>query len=205
MKFLKSITIGIFFIMLFPLVSIAQSLGLGFKLGADVSKIKGMSLNNDFKGHLMGGVQAHLRVGRLGLQAEANLTRTALSTGDNFYTVFRDFVKSTSTSGGADILLTELGIPVMLDLRLLGGLRVEVGIQYSLVINAKDKNDYLIDVNKVMTDGYMSGLLGAKLEIGKLQVGGRYLQGFDNMNQTPVNESWKNGRYQLYVAYLLWK
>lgn len=184
----------------------AQKVGLGVKLGADISQMSGFSLNESFQGHFLVGLQTHVRVGRIGLQVEANLTQTQITTGSNFSSAFGNFIKSTaSAAAGTDILLTELGIPAMLEVRLIGPLRIEAGVQYSLIIDAKDKNDYLIDANKVVADGYMSGLVGAKLEFKKIQVGARYLQGFGNMNETAVREEWTNGRYQVYASYLLFK
>lgn len=203
----KTITLGMFVIIF--LIGArwnmhAQELGLGLKIGADMNQIRGKSLKGNFKGYFMGGVQAHVRFGRIGLQLEGLLTQTQLSTGDNFYTAFGDYIKSTATSASnTEIILTELSFPLLMDFRLVGPVRGELGGQYSLIINAKDKNDYLVSAEQVVKDGYFSGLVGLKAEVLSFQVGVRYLQGFNNLNSTEVPERWNTGRFQVSLSYLL--
>lgn len=181
----------------------AQDLNVGLKAGADLNQISGLSLDNEFKGYFFGGVQTQLRYGKLGLQLDGLLTQTSMTTGPNFSSAFREYVRSSATGiSSTDILLTELAFPFAIDWRLSGPLRVEAGAQYSLIINAKDKNNYLWQPRDVIREGYLSGLVGLKLDLFSFQVGLRYIQGFENINASNVPERWSAGRFQLSLSYL---
>lgn len=186
------------------MTSRAQDVNLGLKLGADMSQISGLSLNKEFNAYFFGGVQAQLVFGKLGLQLDGLLTRTTMTTGANFKDAFEDYIHSASSGvSGTDVLLTELSFPLAVDYRILGPVRVEAGVQYSLIINAKDKNDFLIKPKDVFEKGYASALVGAKVDLLKFQVGLRYLQGVQDINATDVPERWRTGRFQLSLSYFL--
>lgn len=181
----------------------AQDLNIGLKAGADLNQITGFSLNNEFKGYFFGGVQTQLRYGRLGIQLDGLLTQTSMTTGPNFSSAFREYVRTSAASiTSTDILLTELGFPLAIDWRLSGPLRVEAGAQYSLIINAKDQNNYLWEPRDVIREGYLSGLLGLKLDVFSFQLGIRYIQGLENINVSNVPERWSAGRFQFSLSYL---
>lgn len=182
----------------------AQSLILGIKAGATFDKTQGDNLDGKFSGYFLGGAYAGVRFTAVRVQAELLFSQSRVYTGDNFGSAFKDYV----TGAGAGIKegtfkMNELSIPVLVGFNVVPKLLwLQAGPQYTGVVSVKDVNGLVRETKDVFKNGYLSGVVGAELQLPfSLNAGLRYIFGISDRNNTNVNETWRTSHFQLHVGY----
>lgn len=181
---------------LFTQASMAQ-FTVGFKAGANLSKVDGKSFKEEFKtGYLLGGY-AIIGLGeKFGLQPEVLFLQTQTRVDTSFRQVYQSAFRS-ATNG--DVKLNYLSVPILLNYKFLGNfLSLQAGPQVGILMN-KDKT--LLDNGKSAFDrGDFSMVGGAQLKISKFIASARYVVGLNNINDIDNKEKWKNQAIQLSVG-----
>jgi hypothetical protein len=174
---------------LFGFYANAQDFKIGLKAGADLMKLDGRSFKEEFAFGYQAG--AFLEIGlseKWGIQPEVLFGQVNLDTSSNF----RDLYNFDNLS---QIKLTTLKIPLMLNYRPNKFVALQVGPQYSILI---DQNLSLIQNGKdAFKKGNFSLHGGLQLNISKLILYGRYGVGLSNLNDIDNSEKWKNQTIQI--------
>ena len=162
---------------------------LGLKVGANFQQLTGdKTWKQAYKPGLVFGAFLGVYKNKAGVQAEA-LVRSV-----------RFDVNSSTTSY---VKTLSLDIPVMFEYRLIPRLWVQVGPQFSELLNAKDNNS--TDVKKNFNATEFSGLLGLQVKLPvHLVAGARYVLGLTDTRNSSVagtSEAWKNRSIQAYVGF----
>lgn len=174
---------------------------LGIKVGANFSKLEGSIFDDKYRTGFLGGAFGGVKFGRYGVSAELLYSRTQFtykpsSLSGTFFNNPADSAKANSFA------VSNLSIPILFNIKLAGPLWFQLGPQYTNLISIGDDNGFLKDVDDVFKNGDISGVLGLQLNLTKLNVGGRYILGFSNMNNASgVSDSWKNRTIQLHIGY----
>ncbi|WP_276132204.1 outer membrane beta-barrel protein [Polluticoccus soli] len=200
--------------LLFPAFSFAQALNavtaaspvdidLGVKLGANFSKLQGSIFDDTYRTGFLGGAFGGVKFGKYGVSAELLYSRTRFTY--NPSSLPSSFFKNASdTAKENSFAVSNLSIPILFNIKLVGPLWFQVGPQYTNLISIGDENGLLKDVNDVFKNGDISGVAGLQANISKINIGARYIMGFSNMNgsgASGVTDSWKNRTIQLHVGY----
>ena len=162
---------------------------LGIKLGANFQHTSGGSLDQAYKGGVVGGAFVGLHKNKMGVQVEALIKSAKLS---------------ASASNNNYIKTVNLDIPVLFEYKIFWHIWAQAGPQFSTIISAKDNNS--TDVKKYLNNGF-DGVLGLEAHLPMhLNAGIRYLIGFSNINNYPAGsgingESWKTSTFQVYVGF----
>lgn len=190
--------------MAWPLQSHAQGLRLGIKAGVNFDKTQGEHLDGDFSGYFLGGAYVGLQFTKFRIQAEALYSQNTMTTGSSFKDAFNNYIsqKGEDLKSGS-FEMNELSVPIVVGVNIVPKLLwVEVGPQYTAAISLKDKDGFLTDVENVVKKGYVSGLVGASLELPlNLNVTVRYVFGLTDRNNTDVSEQWRSSHIQATVGY----
>lgn len=189
---------------LLPYQSGAQNFRLGLKVGANMDRTAGDDLENSFNGFIFGGAYAGVQFTKVRVQAEALFSRSTITTSDNFKNAFKDYLSSSAQNlRNGTFRMNELSIPVMVGFNLVPKLLwIEAGPQYTAVVSIKDVDGFLAESERVFKTGYVSGMVGASLELPfSLNAGLRYVFGLSDRNNTDVPEHWKTSHIQLHVGY----
>jgi opacity protein-like surface antigen len=171
---------------------------LGFKAGANVTKVDGKSFKDEFKsGYMLGGF-AEIKISKkIFLQPEVlyNQYNTKLDSSYNN-------LWGNAFDGLTSVKLDYLSIPILLNYKLGGGfLSVQAGPQFGILI---DKNNSLLqNTRNAFKQGDFSMLGGVQLKLGAFRVNGRYFVGLNNINDLTNDSKWKNQGFQLSVGLAL--
>lgn len=172
--------------------SMAQSFNLGLKGGANLQKIDGSTFSQEFKFGYNLGAFAEIYLGnKIGIQPELMWSQAAYKTGSNLGSlspVFSDM----------DVKLSYMQVPLLLNIRPVKLFTLQVGPQYSILIN--ESKSVLQNGQEAFKKGDLSMLAGGQINLGGLKVGARYSVGLNNLSDVANQSSWKSSGIQLYVG-----
>jgi hypothetical protein len=174
-------------------LTFAQGFHIGAKAGANMFKVDGTSMKNEFIFGYNLGAFAELNFSdKIGIQPEVMWNQTNYRTGDHFASIY---------PGGVDDVkgkLNYLSIPVLLNISPAKFFTIQVGPQFGILLN-QDKN--LVNTGEdAFKKGDFSMLGGVQLNLGSLKLGGRYVVGLANINDIDNQEKWKNQGFQVYIG-----
>ena len=173
-------------------VSFAQ--GVGIKAGANINKIDGKGLKEEFQyGYSLGGFAELYFNNKWGIQPEVLWNQYQTQTTDDF-----DDVIPGGTSDLKGIKLNYLSIPLLLNFRPVQFITLQAGPQFGILINKEQ--GLLKNGQEAFSSGDFSMLGGVQLNVGKLKVGGRYQIGLNNINDIDNSTKWKNQGFQIYAG-----
>lgn len=207
MKFSKILSAILLAAILAPFQSFAQSathLRLGIKAGANFDQTQGEHLETNFSGYFFGGAYAGLQFTRVRIQAEALFSQNTITTGAGFKDAFQNYLseKGEQLKSGT-FKMNELSVPILVSFNVIPKLIwIEAGPQYTAVVSIKDIDGFVTNVEDVVKNGYVSGVVGASLELPlNFNVGVRYVFGLTDRNNTSVPDNWKSSHIQASVGF----
>lgn len=168
----------------------AQDFKIGVKAGANFTKIDGASLTKEYKLNYHAGAFIELELNKkIGLQPEFLLSQSQAQT-----------VGSGSIiPPNSDFKLNYLNIPILLKYKIGKVLVLNLGPQYSILLN---KNDNLItNTASAFKDGDFAMCGGLQLNFKYLRFYGRYNIGLNNINDISSSENWKSQQLQLGLGF----
>lgn len=171
---------------------------LGFKAGANVTKVEGKSFKDEFKsGYALGGFAEIKLSKKLFLQPELLYNQYNTKLDSNYNNLL-----GNAFDGLTSVKLDYLSIPLLLNYKLGGGfLSLQAGPQFGILID-KD-NSLLQNTGNAFKKGDFSMLGGVQLKVGAFRINGRYFVGLNNINDLTNDSKWKNQGFQLSVGLAL--
>ncbi len=169
----------------------AQKFNIGLKAGANLGKISGSSFSSEYKlSYHAGAFMSFDFNKKIGIQPEVLLSQT----------------QTTTVSSGvilppnsADYKLNYLSIPLLLRYKFSKVIVLNVGPQYSVLLN---KNDNVIkNGSNAFKDGDFAMVAGLQLDFKYLRFYGRYNIGLNNINDLSSSDKWKNEQIQLGIGF----
>ena len=174
----------------------AQGLHFGIKGGANLTKVDGKAMTDEFNyGYQLGGF-AEVGLGKKWfIQPELMWTEYRTRTADDF----EDIINFPANgSNRQEVKLNYLAIPITLNYRLLDWFSLHAGPQFGVLLN-QDKN-LLENGRDAFNAGVVSFVTGAQLNFGGFHITGRYFTNINDINSGDVNEAWKNKGFQVGVG-----
>ncbi|HMI77939.1 MAG TPA: porin family protein [Ferruginibacter sp.] len=173
----------------------SQRLHVGIKGGAALNKLTGKSFKEEFSfGYHVGGFFEIGLGKKFGIQPEIIFSQTNVDTSSSFSSVYQ--FKNLNK-----VELKYLNIPILLNIKPMKMLTLQVGPQFSILTNKS--NTLLQNGQQAFKSGDFSMLGGAQVNIGHLNLYGRYAIGLSNINDIDDKEKWKNQSIQLGVGFTL--
>ncbi len=186
----------------------AQNLVLGIKAGGNFDKTQGDHLDEKFSGHFMGGAYLGVRFTKVKVQADVLFSQSKVTTGDNFLSGFGNYLTENGKaalgkSEDGTFKMNELSIPVTIGFNIVPKLLwIHAGPQYTGVVSINDVDGFVKETKNVFKNGYISGVVGAELELPfSLNAGLRYIFGISDRNNTDVPDSWRTSHFQVHVGF----
>ncbi len=192
---MKKVILSALLLVAIASVSQAQGVRLGFKAGANLNKISSsQSFNDGFDlSYQLGGFLEVDFNKKWGIQPEL-LWSQSTTKPSNFKTLYAS-VSNPSLNNNDNIKLDYLSIPLLLRYNVGNILSLNVGPQYSILIN-KDKT-LLQNGQSAFKNGDFAMVAGAQLNFKFLRIYGRYNIGLQNLNDISNNEKWTSQQLQL--------
>lgn len=188
-----------------PFYSQAQDIELGIKLGANLAKMNGDTWEDGYKAGFLGGLFGGISGERFGVRLEGLFSQTTYtSSGQTFYDAYKGLYNQSKDSlkKGA-FRVNYLNIPVLLKVKLVSGLSVLVGPQFSGIVSIQDRDDLLKDAKGLFKGGDVSGVVGLEFNFSSIHVGARYILGFSDLqaNKAAIADTWQQRTIQLHIGY----
>lgn len=149
----------------------------------------------DFNYHLGGFIQLDLTRG-FGIQPEVIFSQSTSQTGTDFSDIYTDFPHGD----GQKIKLNYLNIPVLANIKFNKALWLQLGPQYSILMNSHES---LVNNGKdAFKEGDFSAVAGLwlKLPLG-LSASARYIIGLSNLNEVGNQNKWNSQTIQLGIGF----
>ena len=180
---------------IFSTATFAQKIHIGAKGGASINKLTGKSFKEEFSfGYHVGGF-VEIGLGKkFGIQPEIIFSQTNVDTSSTFSSVYQ--FKQLDK-----VQLKYLSFPILLNIKPVKALTLQVGPQFGILTNKS--NTLLQNGKEAFKSGDFSMLGGAQVNIGHLNIYGRYAIGLSNINDIDNKEKWKNQSIQLGVGLTL--
>jgi hypothetical protein len=185
-----------------PVISRIVHVNFGPKIGVNLSKLDGSSWEGGYKTNLLGGAFVSIHGKRFGVQIEGLFSQTTYVTGTDFKSVYTGYLAS-----GADSLksgrfkISYFNIPVMAQVHALNRAWLQLGAQYSGVVSVQDKDAFLKDAEGLFKKGSIAGVVGIWIDVTRrINAGGRYVMGLNNVNFSDVSENWKQRDIQFHIG-----
>jgi len=175
--------------------AVAQKIHIGFKGGASINKLTGKSFKEEFSfGYHLGGF-VEIGLGKkFAIQPEILFSQTNIDTSSTFSSVYQ--FKQLDK-----VQLKYLSFPILLNIKPVKALTLQIGPQFGILTNKS--NTLLQNGKEAFKSGDFSMLGGAQVNIGHLNIYGRYAIGLSNINDIDNNEKWKNQSIQLGIGLTL--
>ncbi|MFV0606138.1 MAG: porin family protein [Niabella sp.] len=183
--------------LLFPVLlllstSIYAQFNIGIKAGLNATKIDNVSFNDKFEYNYLVGGFAEIGLGQtFSVSPEVIFSQASTSLAENAD-------GSIFNTDQAKAKLNFLSIPLLANIRLVGPLNLELGPQYSILINS-DEN-LLKNGENAFKSGDFSVIGGVKIKASRFRVSGRYVVGLDNIGEVNDTDKWKAQAIQLSVG-----
>ena len=179
--------------------AVAQNFHIGAKVGANIYKNTGNEIDNKYSGFPLGGVYIGASGEKVSLHIEGLFTQTTMVAGDNFNQVFKSYLAAGKDQVlGAKFSFTEFSVPVLLGFKAFSSAWLELGPQFTKVVNMYDKESVLKEISNVHKDSYISGAVGLRIKLPlHLQATGRYVFGISDRNNSDISEKWRTQHFQL--------
>lgn len=153
---------------------------LGLKGGVNMASLRGGGGDNITAYH--GGAYGLIKITKFGIQPEALFSKR----------------------GAEAVDLAYLDIPVMFKFYIAGGLNVQAGPQFGVLLNAENEDGD--DVKDFLEGSDLSAALGAGLDLPMgLNLTARYVIGLKDVNGVSGGDELKANTFQLSVGYSLFK
>jgi len=182
---------------------VKMKLDLGIMAGVNFAQLDGKTWDNGYKTNLLGGLFAGIHGGRAGIEIQPVFSQSAYVTGNNFHDIYGAYYNNAVDSAKQGTFrVSYLNIPVLFKLKVVNGLWLQLGPQYSGIVSTKDVDNLVQDSKKLFKDGQLSGIGGLELHLPfHLRVGARYVFGLTDLNGTSVSDTWKEKQVQVTVGY----
>jgi len=178
---------------LFVLIHVqAQGFQLGLKAGANLSKVTGVSFQDQYELGYHAGAFTIIKFGKVvGLQPEILFNQFAATTANEF----RDIYDGDNLK---QIRLSYLTIPMLVNVSPMRWVSLQGGAQMGILM---DKEISLLrNGEQAFKKGELSLLGGVQLNLGIFKIGGRYFHNISNANDIDGRDPWRNRGYQLSVG-----
>jgi hypothetical protein len=171
---------------------------LGVRAGANMTKIDGEQYDEAFRFNYFVGPFLRLDLTKgFGIQPEVLFAQSTSRTGSRFSDIYDEFGDEYNNH---EIKLNYLSIPVLANIHLTRALILQLGPQYSILLN--DHESLVQNGKDAFKKGDLSGVGGLSLNLPLgLSVSGRYVIGLSNIQDLPDDEKWSSQAIQLGVGF----
>ena len=175
-----------------------DKLNIGIKIGQNFSNVNNVAVDRNTASYHAGATLHFGITEKLGLSPEIVLSQTKLETNVAIADVLSNRLLQPETYH-----LNYLSIPVLLEYKPIGSLALQMGPQYSILID--QKKDGVGNAAMAFKSGEFAMVGGAKFDLGGFFVYGRYIVGLQNINEIQDQTKWKTTQWQLGVGMSLLK
>lgn len=177
------------------LISISQGLHFGIKAGADIQKITGTKISEEFAYGYHLGAFGEINISKsIGIQPEIYYSAVNLNKGTSLDTIYQ----SLDLASISKIKFGYFNVPILLNIKPSKRFSIQAGPRFGILA---DKNlSVKANANNALKKGDLSMIAGLQLYFSNLRIYGRYQLGLSSINDAVDAENWKSAAIHVGVA-----
>lgn len=193
---MKKLILFLLTITSFAAVTSSQTLHIGAKAGANLTKIDGKSFKEEYGlGYQLGGFIDIDFNKNWGIQPEILFSQTNTTIDSGYKKIYQGVPDAFI---GRKAHLNYLSIPILLRLNAGKLLTFNLGPQFSILTS---KDESLVQNGKdAIKSGDLAAVLGAEINLRSLKVYGRYNIGLNNLYDIDNQDKWKSRQLQVGIG-----
>ncbi|MFI5187544.1 MAG: porin family protein [Chitinophagales bacterium] len=174
---------------------------IGFNAGININKIQGKSFKDEFRYNydLRGFVQLNFSP-KLGVQPEVSFVQASSEASNDFSDIYDDVALGGSQLK-AKLNYLQVGSLLNLNVGSTQRIKLQFGPQWGMLLN--EKVDSLKTPRNIFRNGDFSLAGGIMIQLPFVHIGGRFVQGFTDINGIDNRDKWKNQSFQLFAGITL--
>jgi hypothetical protein len=175
---------------------------MGGKFGTNFSYLSGKTWENGVRTNLLAGGFAGIKGIGFGIQGELLFEQSEYTTGSSFYSIYKSHYNNLSDSlTKGSFRLNKLCLPILLQFRVSRLFWLQTGLQFYGIVSVRDFNGLLNESERIFKGGNTAGIIGTTIHIGNIDLGGRMIFDFNNLNKTVSTDVWKQYLFQVHIGF----
>ncbi|MEI9934940.1 MAG: porin family protein [Ferruginibacter sp.] len=173
----------------------AQSFHIGIKAGANLNKVSGEALKDEFSFGYHAGVFAEVGFGKKwGIEPDILFVQTTSDTANNFNEIY-------NTHNFSHVKLNYLSIPILASYKFCKVFALQAGPQFGVLLNSS--KSLAQNGQDAFKQGDLSAVVGLQFHFLSVRAYGRYVIGLSNINDLDNQNKWTNQSIQVGVGYAI--
>jgi hypothetical protein len=183
----------------------AMKIQIGLKTGLNLNNVDGGVWKNELKTSWHGGAYISIKLKKIGLHGEAYLSQTTYSTdssvisASNLWNIYKNSFNTVTAN--KTINVNYINFPILLQIKLIPNVWLQMGPQFSGVVNIKDQDSLLKGSQEIFKSGAVAAVGGLWIDLPmKLNIGARFITDLSNANKATTDDLWKSRVFQFHLG-----
>ena len=183
----------------------AMKIQIGLKTGLNLNNVDGGVWKNELKTSWHGGAYISIKLKKIGLHGEAYLSQTTYSTdssvisASNLWNIYKNSFNTVTAN--KTINVNYINFPILLQIKLIPNVWLQMGPQFSGVVNIKDQDSLLKGSQEIFKSGAVAAVGGLWIDLPmKLSIGARFITDLSNANKATTDDLWKSRVFQFHLG-----
>ncbi len=172
----------------------------GIKAGINYNELKGENFESAMQQDWHLGMYLQLRGEKMGLGIEAIYDRSRYELKDMVVDAANYHFLGDTSSNNAMLQAHKFQLPIYLMYKV-SFVQLMAGAVYEMNIHFKDKEGFIEDTKQSFESNFPSGMIGIWIDVTKkINIGGRYLFGLENVNTSNWDNNWRSREAQVHLG-----
>lgn len=183
----------------------AMKIQIGIKTGLNLNNVDGGVWKNELKTNWHGGAYVSIKLKKIGLHGEAYFSQTSYSTdssiiaASNLWNIYKNSFNTVTAN--KTINVNYINFPILLQIKLIPNVWLQMGPQFSGIVNIKDKDSLLKGSQEIFKSGAVAAVGGIWIDLPmKLNIGARFITDLSNSNKVTTDDLWKSRIFQFHLG-----
>ena len=183
----------------------AMKIQIGIKTGLNLNNVDGGVWKNELKTNWHGGAYVSIKLKKIGLHGEAYFSQTSYSTdsstitASNLWNIYKNSFNTVTAN--KTINVNYINFPILLQIKLIPNVWLQMGPQFSGIVNIKDKDSLLKGSQDIFKNGAVAAVGGLWIDLPmNINIGARFITDLSNSNKVTTDDLWKSRLFQFHLG-----
>lgn len=183
----------------------AMKIQIGIKTGLNLNNVDGGVWKNELKTSWHGGAFVSIKLKKIGLHGEAYFSQTSYSTdssiitASNLWNIYKNSFNAVTAN--KTINVNYINFPILLQIKLIPNVWLQMGPQFSGIVNIKDKDSLLKGSQDIFKNGAVAAVGGLWIDLPmNINIGARFITDLSNSNKVTTDDLWKSRLFQFHLG-----
>jgi hypothetical protein len=183
----------------------AMKIQIGLKTGLNLNNVDGGVWKNELKTSWHGGAFVSIKLKKIGLHGEAYFSQTSYSTdssiitASNLLNIYKNSFNAVTANKTVNV--NYINFPILLQIKLIPNVWLQMGPQFSGIVNIKDTDSLLKESQDIFKNGAVAAVGGLWIDLPmNINIGARFITDLSNSNKVTTDDLWKSRLFQFHLG-----